>query len=104
MQDFPLAGWAGMIFAAMVIAAVAVWFVRRISSDHLMRCPETGGVAVVDVNLVQSANEEVPGGVVQQCDLWPERKDCAQGCLVRQSETAPGIPLDLQVLRPFERP
>jgi hypothetical protein len=103
MLDFPLVGWITVAIAAAAVAVVAVWLVRVTSSNRLMRCPETGGVAVVDVDPVQSANGETVGGRIRQCDLWPERKGCAEGCLVRNSETAKGYPVDLEALRPFER-
>jgi hypothetical protein len=104
MMDFPQMEWIAVALAVVAFALVALWLIRLASRDRLMRCPETRGVALVDVDPLQTANGETVRFGVRQCDLWPERQGCAQGCLVRYSETAPGYRVVLEALRPFERP
>ena len=80
-------------------AAVFIVFrtLRPGSNRRLMRCPETGGIAFVDAEV---GKETTPR--VRSCDLWPARKGCAQGCLERYGQTAPGFPVNIDALRPFE--
>jgi hypothetical protein len=94
--------------AIVVLALVVVAFVRYLiegaSKKRLMRCPETGAVAFVGVEGVPGRAGEAPGVVVQSCEFWPARKDCAQRCLERYAETESGYRVRLDALRPFERP
>lgn len=89
-----------------VLATLAL-FVYRIVSQvwnlTLMRCPETGAVALVGVARAPQGPENTPRLTVQQCDLWPERKNCGRGCLARCRETSPGYRVNLHALRPFDR-
>ena len=103
-MNFPQMEWIAMALAIVVFVAVAFWLIWLASRGRLMRCPVTGGVAFVDVNPLQTANGESLRVGVRQCDLWPNRQGCAQGCLVRYSETAPRFRVELGALRPFERP
>ena len=104
MMDFPQVEWIAGALAVVAFPVVALWLIWLASRSWLMRCPETGGVAFVDVDPLQTANGETVRVVVRQCDLWPEKQGCAQGCLVRHLETAPGYRVGLEALRPFERP
>ena len=86
-------------------AAIAVFIVLWLAparNKRLMRCPETGAIAFVDTGAArgEGAVREV---TVHWCDLWPERKDCARGCLVRYPQTTPGYRVNVKALRPFER-
>lgn len=104
MTDLAILGWTMAIAAVVAFGAWVIWLTNRYLTDRLMRCPETGAVT-----LVRAEEHSRPGGnatkpVVQWCELWPERKDCAQGCLARYDETEPGFKINLYALRPFERP
>jgi hypothetical protein len=41
--------------------------------------------------------------LAQRRNLWPERKGCAGGCLLRFEESRPGYLINIEALRPFER-
>lgn len=104
MMDFPEVGRIAVVLAVVAFPVVALWLIQLASKGWLLRCPETGGIALVDVDPLQTANGKTVRVGVRQCDLWPKRQGCAQGCLVRYSETAPGYRVGLKALRPFERP
>jgi hypothetical protein len=91
------AGLIGLGAVALVVFARlhAIWNLR------LMRCPETGSIALVDTARVARAGEAASTVTVRSCDLWPERKCCARGCLERYEETAPGGRIRVAALRPF---
>lgn len=96
-------GWIAAIAAFVTFGAWVIRLAGRFSSDRLMRCPKTGAVTLVGVEEVArpGGNETEP--VVQRCELWPERKDCAQTCLERYDETEPGFRINLRALRPFKQ-
>jgi hypothetical protein len=87
------------------IGAIAIFIVlwRSPARDkRLMRCPEDGSIAFVDAG--PAVGEGAARGVtVHWCDLWPAKKDCAQGCLVRYPQSRPGYRVNLEALRPFDR-
>jgi hypothetical protein len=81
---------AALVFTACVIAGV--WLVVLASRGRLMRCPDTGAIASVEVART---------GSVRSCDLWPRDRHCGQGCLARRGELPAGRRIDLEALRPF---
>lgn len=93
--------------AALVVLAfmlAGLWMIRIASKGRLMRCPETGGIALVDVDAQQNQNVQARRQAVVQCDLWPKKQGCAQGCLARYPETSSELgEVKLQALAPFER-
>jgi len=95
------------IIAIAILALIAVAFARYLvegaSRNRLMRCPDTGAVAFVDAQRISRHGGEAPEIVVRSCEFWPERKDCAQGCLARYHETESGYRVKLDALRPFDR-
>ena len=101
-MDLPQVEWIAVVFVVMTLLAGVL--IQIASKDRLMRCPETNGVAFVNVEPRQTANGEAIRVGVRQCDLWPKKQGCAQGCVVRYSEMAPGYQVGLEALRPFERP
>ena len=101
------------IFKALAPAAApAIWLVltlvtliklARYRKRKLLRCPETDGVAIVDIEEMLSA-DQTNGKCylrVKNCQLWPERGSCGRGCLIRCSQTWGGYAFDLAALRPF---
>lgn len=86
---------ATTFFAVWVLIALSLWIILT-SRGRLMRCPETGGVAFVDV-----ADGPHAAIGVRRCDLWPGKQGCARGCLARYSETPPRHPVRLEALRSF---
>jgi len=90
---------AALAFIAVPLAAlVLVWFASR---GRLVRCPETGGLGLVDVE--PRRGSQAPAYRIRRCDLWPRRKGCAQGCLAHPAETCGRYGVDLRVLHPLER-
>lgn len=95
--------------AAIAVVALGVigflhWMLEGTLTKRLMRCPETGGIAFVDAQAIPRGEGKAPVLLVHSCELWPDRKDCARGCLARFDETTPGYRVSLDALRPFERP
>ena len=88
------------VVASAGITFLVYWTLWWVGSTRLMRCPEVGAIAIVDAERV--SHGEASGVTVRSCELWPEKKDCRRGCLVRYHETTPGC-VNLRALRPFER-
>lgn len=60
---------AALAFISVPAAGlVLVWLA---SSARLVRCPETGGLGLVEPDAA---------GRIRRCDLWPQKRGCAQGC------------------------
>ncbi len=84
-----------LIAAILTVAALYVLvplvthtFFRYRPRRHL-RCPETGNEVEVCVDASRAAFTAAFGEPllrVKDCSLWPERKECDQGCL-RPSES-----------------
>lgn len=102
MVDFAAIDWTIGIIALFCVGSVTYWVLGAIPKERLMRCPETGTITFVDIEGT-SAEIGGPGITVQHCDLWPEHKNCARGCLARYAESTTGFRIRLQALRPFER-
>ncbi len=88
----------------VILALTAYSSLARYRKRRLLRCPETGGVATVDIEETLSAG---PTGRrlrlrVKNCRLWPERGSCCRGCLIRCSQTWGSYGFDLATLRPFD--
>jgi hypothetical protein len=97
-------GWIVVIAALVAFGAWVIWLAGRFSSDRLMRCPETGAITLVGVHEVTQLDGKGTEPVVWRCELWPEKKNCAQSCLARYNETQPGFRINLHSLRPFGHP
>lgn len=94
--------WMAAALAFVAFPVVALLLIVFAARGRLLRCPEAGSVALVEVE--QGAHGEPRGAGVRQCDLWPQRHACAQGCLRRFAETSPGYRVRLEALRHFEHP
>ena len=93
---------AVLAFISVPLTALAlVWFA---SSGRLVRCPETGGLGLVDVEPAFGRGAQAQMHRVQRCDLWPRRQKCAQGCLARHAQSGVRYGIDLKALRPLQRP
>ena len=101
-MDATLTMWLAAIAVVVLFGALLWWVVRVLARPRMMRCPETGSITFVQTAPSPGAEASGPGVTVTQCDLWPQRKGCAQGCLDRYRETVPGVHVDLHSLRPFE--
>ena len=97
-----------LLMAGFAAAAAIVVLVRQAISPvrdmRLMRCPETGSVASVCTERVSCGTGEESEVQVRSCDLWPGKRGCTRGCLARYEQTAPGYLINVESLKPFERP
>ena len=95
---------AWMIGVPVLVAfgALLYWLIGNSTRSRLMRCPETGSISMVQVASTAGGGDPASQLKVTQCDLWPQRKGCAQGCLSRYGETPPRFRVNLDALRPFE--
>jgi hypothetical protein len=92
---------AALAFISVPLAALLlVWFVSR---GRLVRCPETGGLGLVDLEPAAERDAQAPAHRIRRCDLWPRRQACEQGCLARHTQPAAPYGVDLKALRPFQR-
>jgi hypothetical protein len=67
-----------------VLVPVVTDAFRRYRRRKILRCPETGrdtGVAIDASTAALTSAFGPPVLRVKDCSLWPERKDCEQGCL-----------------------
>jgi hypothetical protein len=103
MTEFGIALWAVGIVAWLAFAFYVYWIARRVWNDRLMRCPETGAVILVGVEYGSPGAGQPPQLTVKRCGLWPEKRNCARGCLARYDESVPGLPANLDALKPFVR-
>jgi hypothetical protein len=102
MEDFGTEGWIIAVVGLLVFGGLLYWVVDLVTRDRLMRCPETGSVVFVGVVPASPGDKSGAEVTVRRCDLWPARKACARGCLARYPETAAGLRVNLNSLRPFE--
>ena len=96
------------------VAAPAIWIIvafmaliklERYRKRKLVRCPESGAVGLVDIKEETPGPDEIaarPLLRVKNCSLWPERIDCASGCLNACSMTYGSWRFDLASLAHFE--
>lgn len=90
--------WAAMLF-------LAVRALTRFRGTSLVRCPETGKAAAVEVDLIRAVRAAAIGKsdlFLKECSRWPERGDCAQLC-VQQIESSPEDCLIRKVLANWYR-
>ena len=102
-MDNPVVVWSLVLIAVIVFGALFYWLNDMVSKARIMRCPETGSITFVRVARVEDGARHASGLRVVQCDLWPGKKDCAQGCLTRYHEATPGLHVNLDALRPFKQ-
>ena len=79
-----------LIVAILALAGLYVLLPRaahifaRFREVRILPCPETGGKADVAIDASRAALTSVLGRPKLRatgCSLWPERRDCAEGCL-----------------------
>ena len=67
-----------------VLLPLVVHTFQRYRHKKVVHCPETGGLAEVDINATRAAISSLfskPLLRVKNCTLWPKRKGCGEGCL-----------------------
>ncbi len=78
-----LLDWMGALGFVSVPAA-GLFLIALASKGRLLRCPETGGLGLVEISAAEGANGEPARTRVRGCDLWPQRRECNRGCLAGQ--------------------
>ena len=75
------------------VAALALFYVllpvftyafHRYRRKKVLRCPETGTLAEVDIDAPRAALSTFFGKRllrVKNCSFWPKRKGCREGCI-----------------------
>jgi hypothetical protein len=61
---------------------------EKLTLHWAIRCPETGRLAEVDIVAEPFPAFCMPIITIENCSLWPERKDCGQKCLGKFTEEA----------------
>ena len=76
------------IALATLLAVVAYPLVRtwgRYRGTRIVRCPQTGATAAIDLDAPYAATSQASFGYpmlrVSKCSVWPRHQDCDQGCL-----------------------
>lgn len=103
-----------MLRLLATVAVPAIWIIstlmaliklNRYCTRKLVRCPESGAIGLVDIKEETPGPDEVtarPLLRVKNCSLWPERIDCASGCLNACSATYGSWRFDLASLATFK--
>jgi len=90
---------------AAIVWIIASWAafatLARYRRRRLLRCPESGAVAIADIEEKRAPGRDGARLSVTNCQLWPERADCGRGCLVRSAQARGIHGFDLAALRPF---
>ncbi|MBI3990325.1 MAG: hypothetical protein HY347_12000 [candidate division NC10 bacterium] len=71
----------GVLYVLLPVVAQTFLRYRR---TKVLRCPEAGKEAEVGIDAARAAYTSAfgqPQLQVEDCSLWPERKDCGQDCL-----------------------
>lgn len=88
-----------LVVAAYVIIAVAAYV--RMRGTRIVICPETERAAAVSVDASHAAlgaMRERADVRLETCSRWPERKNCAQGCVAQIAEN-PKQTLEFEILK-----
>jgi hypothetical protein len=104
MNTLEVVLWIAGLAAILTVLGFVAWSLWPLRNARLMRCPESGSIAYVEVQEVWLPGETSPTPRVTRCDLWPLRKPCDRGCLRRYHESVPGRRVNVDALRPFEHP
>ena len=84
------------VAAVLVFGGLLLWLLAIASRGEVRRCPETGSTAFVHTTVTADNERRDSIATVSQCNLWPARKGCAQGCLEQRGEIATGFRGDLE--------
>jgi len=104
MSTLEITLWITGLAAIGTVVFFVIWSLWPARNARLMRCPESGAIAFVEVKEVRLPGKTTAEARVTRCDLWPLRKPCDRGCLGRYHESVPGYRVDVKSLRPFEHP
>ncbi len=85
-MNTPWMALAGIIALGVfyVTLPIVIDYFRRYRHKRVLKCPETGELAEVDIRAGQAAFLSLLGEPhlrVKNCTLWPKKKGCGEGCL-----------------------
>jgi hypothetical protein len=92
-----------LIGTAILLLPLALWgreIYRQYSGSRVVTCPENQGPGVVRIDArhaLATGMDGCPDVRLCECSRWPERSNCAQGCLPQALKT--GEPSELKVGR-----
>jgi hypothetical protein len=73
------------LLAAVAYPLVHTWL--RYRGTRIVRCPQTGGTAAIDLDARYAAASHASMGYpmlrVGTCSIWPRHQDCDQECLAQ---------------------
>ena len=85
-----------LAIVSLIVLPPAIWLRQiysRYSGSRLVACPENQQSAVVSVDARHAASTGLRGGRPElrlcTCTRWPERAQCAQGCLSQAVQSEP---------------
>jgi hypothetical protein len=96
-------------------AALTIWLLgsyaaliklARYRKKRLLTCPDSGTIALVDIQEVPPADKRAAGVFflkVKNCQLWPERRECKRECLPRCTETWGSYAFNVASVAPYEK-
>ncbi len=67
-----------------VLLPLVIHTFQRYRNKRVMTCPETGGLAEVDIDSRRAALTSAIGRPIlriKNCTLWPKRKGCDEECI-----------------------
>ncbi len=73
-----------LLGALYVTLPIVLDYFQRYRHKRVLRCPESGGLAEVDIHALRAAFSSLRGKPllrVRNCTLWPRKKGCTEGCL-----------------------
>jgi len=85
-MNSPWMALAGIVALGLFYVTLPIFldFFHRYRHKKVLKCPETGDWAEVDIDAPRAALSSLFGKPilrVRSCTLWPKRKGCAEGCI-----------------------
>lgn len=80
--------------ALFILAPVTLHVYGRYRRRRALRCPETGRLTPVQINAGRAAKTSLFGEPklrVKNCARWPEKRNCAQECLLKTPFPTNGV-------------
>lgn len=78
----------GVCLIGYVVRVTRVW--RRLKSERVVTCPETGHPAAVRIDVVHAAVSELAQGELDlrlaSCSRWPSRGPCDEACMLEAQD------------------
>jgi hypothetical protein len=72
--------WTVAITGLLATGSLVYWVIQLVPTGRLIRCPETGVTAFVEMGRASPGDGSEPKVTVRSCDLWPKYYECAGRC------------------------